>query len=394
MQQVGGTYTRVTKPMWRGVPWNNALAVELLPFCLEEFATFVSPGMTRMIISLTWCFVRMIMMIWTNNKTTLTQLRECCFVVLQLDKFKAKGEENMHIAILGGTGFIGSALIKRFLAKGDRVVLFTRDPDRIKLGGNEALTVHKWPMEQPLTVDAVINLAGETINQRWTTEAKQRILLSRMEATQNVVKVIKQGQLCTGTLINGSAVGFYGNLPGPIFHEEDRPLRRDNDFLGQVTDTWEHQAEKVLELGVRLVKARFGVVLGREGGAFNKMVLPYRFFAGGRMGSGSQWVSWIHMADVVSLMDFCLRSDIKGAVNFTAPHPCTMDELGRTIAARLNRPHLLPIPALALKWMLGEMSDLILEGQKVVPQKSLHKGYSFQFETIDRAISELIRRDH
>jgi len=297
----------------------------------------------------------------------------------------------MKIAIFGGTGFIGSAWIQHALQNGDEVVLFTRRPDQISWSDHKSVTVRGWPLDDTLEVDGVINLAGETINQRWTVAAKERILESRINTTSRIVSEIQQGRLRTGVLINGSAVGYYGNSLESTFSEEDRVLRDQTDFLGKVTDVWESEAEKVLDSGVRLVKARFGVVLGREGGAFPRMVLPYRLFAGGPIGDGKQWVSWIHIMDVVRLLDFCLRNDVAGPVNFTATEPCTMNELGKTISAALNRPHWVPLPSFVLKGLLGEMSDLILKGQKVVPRKAMDQGFSFRFPNIRGAVDQILK---
>lgn len=298
---------------------------------------------------------------------------------------------SMRFAIFGGTGFIGSKWIQHALQNGDEVVLFTRRPDQVHVREHASLTVRGWPLEDPLKVDGVINLAGETINQRWTPKAKQRIVESRKNTTARIVTEILKGTLLTKALINGSAVGFYGQSLDSTFTETDKPLREKNDFLGEVTDVWEAEAEKVLEKsGIRLVKARFGVVLGVDGGAFPRMVLPYRLFAGGPIGNGQQWLSWIHISDVVRLLDFCLKNEMVGPVNFTAPQPTTMDQFGKSIADVLHRPHWIPLPSFVLKGMLGEMSDLLLKGQKVLPQKALNHGFSFDFPTTQQAISELL----
>lgn len=298
----------------------------------------------------------------------------------------------MKVAIFGGTGFIGSAWIQHAIQNGDEIILFSRHPDQSLFGACDSVTVRSWPLEdERLEVDAVINLAGETINQRWTTGAKARILESRVSTTKRIVTDIQKGRLRTNVLINGSAVGFYGASLECTFSEKDTVTRDEADFLGRVTDAWESEAEKVLEYGVRLVKARFGVVLGREGGAFSRMVLPYRLFAGGPIGNGQQWLSWIHISDVVRLFDFCLRNDVVGPVNFTAPNPCTMNELGKIVAKTIGRPHWLPLPSFVLKGMLGEMSDLILKGQKVLPVKALEHGYTFEFPTLEGAVQQLLK---
>ncbi|RKD24945.1 TIGR01777 family protein [Ammoniphilus oxalaticus] len=299
----------------------------------------------------------------------------------------------MKIAIFGGTGFIGSAWIEQWVQNGGKVVLFTRQPAKVDFQElSESVAVQAWPLQEELKVDGVINLAGETINQRWTAKAKASILESRVNTTRQIVQQILNGQLQTPTLINGSAIGFYGHSLEKTFTERDPSVMKHNDFLGNVTAAWEAEAEKVLAAGTtRLVKTRFGVVLGRDGGALSRMALPYRLFAGGPIGNGEQWVSWIHLQDAIDLLNFCLREEqLSGPVNFTSPTSCTMNELGSAIAAVTRRPHWLPLPSFACKGLLGEMSDLILKGQKVTPQKALEHGFSFQYKTVEQALRDLL----
>lgn len=297
----------------------------------------------------------------------------------------------MNVAILGGTGFIGSSLVHQLIKEGHHVFLFLRHQ-----GKNDSVPKNASPIEWPLKksttldVDAVINLAGETINQRWTRQAKERIFRSRVETTRNLVSAIQHRQIRTPILINGSAIGYYGHDETRVWTEEDRPLNQPNDFLASVVSGWEQEAIRVEEYGVRCVLARFGVVFGCQGGALPKMLAPYQTFIGGRIGKGTQPVSWIHIEDAVGLLLHSLKSpEITGAVNLTTPFPLTMDELGRSIGKVMGRPHWLPVPAWALRLLLGEMSDLLLKGQRVIPKRAMDTGYYFKYPTIEPALQSL-----
>lgn len=293
----------------------------------------------------------------------------------------------MKVVILGGSGFIGTHLSEHLQELGHEVFIGTRSPEKV----NSNYQALPWPLDssQDYThIEAVINLAGETINQRWTKQAKQRIINSRVETTKQLVGYIREGILRPHTVINGSAIGYYGSsTEGQL--TEDSPTG--NDFLAEVTRKWEKEADEVVPLGARLVKARTGVVLGKEGGALPNMLLPYKLYAGGTVGTGRQWISWIHIEDIVRLFAFSLsHSDIAGPVNCTSPQPVRMEQLGKTIAKVMNRPHWLPAPSFALQLLLGEMSDLILKGQAVIPQKALVEGFTFHYSDIEKALSELL----
>jgi uncharacterized protein (TIGR01777 family) len=297
----------------------------------------------------------------------------------------------MKVAILGGSGFIGSHLTKHLIHKGHQVIIWSRNPEKIETE-NSALEVEKWPLEgisEHQQLDAVINLAGETINQRWTTQAKERIINSRVKTTSLLLKAVEKGYITPKILINGSAVGYYGTSTDYQFTEKDS--QSGDDFLSKVTTAWEQEADKATNLGLRLVKTRFGVVLGRDGGALSSMLLPYKLFVGGRVGSGQQWLSWVHVKEVVELITFALENEkVEGVLNCTSPHPVRMNEFGKVASKTLKRPHWLPAPGFALKIILGEMSDLILKGQKVYPQKAIDMGYQFNFPTLEEALEDLV----
>lgn len=293
----------------------------------------------------------------------------------------------MNILIMGGSGFIGTQLSKHLQELGHHVFVGTRSPEKL----NAAYPTIAWPLDETQDysqIEAVINLAGETINQRWNRSAKERIIQSRVETTRLLVHYISEGILKPKSVINGSAIGYYGTSTQDALTEE---AAAGDDFLAHVTKAWEREADQLLKLGIRLVKARIGVVLGKEGGALPKMLLPYKLYAGGRLGSGKQWVSWIHLDDLVRLFSFCLsQEELIGAVNCTAPHPVQMEQLGRTIAKLLKKPHWLPAPSFAIRLLLGEMADLILKGQQVIPQRALEAGFNFHYPKLEDALGEVL----
>lgn len=308
----------------------------------------------------------------------------------------------MRVAISGGTGFIGKHLVRELLHAGHEVEVWTRSTDKaikafeflqpeIMDKGKSAIVYREWPLTDgnlSVKVNAIINLAGETINQRWTKKAKQRILNSRIQTTSAIVEGIRNKMIQTDLLINASAIGIYGTSLTKKFTEKD--ICTPEDFLSEVTSQWEREAEKVNEFNVRLIKARFGVVLDRSEGAFPSMLLPYRLFAGGTVGSGEQWVSWIHVDDLTRLLLFALSEPtLHGALNCTAPQPVKMKQFGKTIGQVFKRPHWIPAPSFALKLMLGEMSDLILKGQYVYPQVAEEQGFNFRFRKVQDALTAI-----
>lgn len=237
-------------------------------------------------------------------------------------------------------------------------------------------------------IDVVINLAGETINSRWTARQKEKILSSRVEATRNCLELMRKLSKKPDVFLNASAVGFYGTSLSNRFTEENTTAG--TDFLATVVSNWEQEAMKAQEIGIRTVLLRFGVILASEGGALAKMLLPYKFFVGGTVGSGKQWLSWIHIDDAIELIQFAITHDsIKGPLNITAPNPKQMSEVGKHIGERLKKPHWIPAPSFALKILLGEMSMLVLEGQHVYPKKAIDHGYQFSYSNLNEALENL-----
>ncbi|MEC0246579.1 TIGR01777 family oxidoreductase [Paenibacillus chitinolyticus] len=294
----------------------------------------------------------------------------------------------MRIAISGGTGFIGGHLIAHFKKRGDELILISRSASGHAYAGVQTVTwseIEHNPRYLEGT-DAWINLAGSTINQRWSETAKRQILSSRLKTTAAVASTLKALQNKPRVVVNASAMAIYGTSETHTY-DEFSPVRAD-DFLAEVVKEWEEAADRIP--AERIVKIRTGLVLGTDGGAFPKMALPFKFGAGGRIGSGSQWMSWIHIADMVALIDACIRNeDISGPVNATAPHPVRNREFAQTLGSVLRRPHVLPVPAFALKLVLGELSMLLLEGQRVLPRKLLEHEFQFRYPTLEEALLAL-----
>ncbi|MFC7320235.1 TIGR01777 family oxidoreductase [Halobacillus campisalis] len=299
----------------------------------------------------------------------------------------------MNIVVTGGTGFVGSKLTEELVQSGHHVYILTRNPD-----GHEntaSTTFVGWlkdefsPWEELPSVDAIVNLAGESLNSgRWTEEKKQSIMQSRIDATEGVLELIQKLKTKPEALINASAVGYYGQSKTKTFTEET--VEPGDDFLANVVVEWEKRAAKAADLGVRTAYIRFGIVLGEQG-ALPKMAIPYKLMIGGRIGSGEQWISWIHVDDVVGLIRYAIEhSHVKGPVNGTAPNPKRNKDFGQTLGDVINRPHWIPAPAFALKTALGEMSIMLLGGQSVVPKKAIEYGYEFKYPELEPALQSIL----
>lgn len=301
----------------------------------------------------------------------------------------------MNILIAGGTGFVGKALTSYFTRNGHHTYILTRNTQKRE---NDPYIHHvQWltddapPHEQLPSIDVVVNLAGESINSgRWNETRKRTIVESRLQATYAIYDLITKMNKKPSILIQASAIGIYGTSLNETFTERCETIG--TDFLAQTVKRWEEAGRRIESLGVRTVFMRFGIILGKNGGALPRIVLPYKWFIGGTIGSGQQWLSWVHMDDVIGTIDFVIRHEtISGPVNVTAPSPVTMEQFGKTIANILRRPHWLPVPSFALKMLLGEMSMLVLEGQRVIPKKLLQAGYDFSFPTVDQALANILQ---
>jgi uncharacterized protein (TIGR01777 family) len=300
----------------------------------------------------------------------------------------------MRVIVTGGTGFIGSRLCGDLVARGHEVVLFTRDASRSRDEIHPRVRIVSWAPGAAWEswVDgagAIVNLAGESIAQRWTEAAKRRIVTSRVDAASRLSAAIGKAAVKPSVLVNAAAVGYYGPHGDEILDEDSPP---GNDFLATACVAWEEAAGKAEAQGVRVARIRTGVVLGEGGGALEKMLPPFKAFAGGPIGSGSQWMSWIHRDDLVSLFVFALQNPAaKGPINGTAPNPVTMKEFARALGRALHRPSLIPVPAAAARLLLGEMATVVLDGQRVVPRKAQTLGFTFRFPEVEAALRDVTR---
>lgn len=303
----------------------------------------------------------------------------------------------MKVAITGATGFVGSRLIERLQADGHTIVALTRDPKRalqvfpaatfpqVETVGYTPFALGDW--QQVLSgCDGVVNLAGEPIAEsRWTPERKQMILDSRKVGTQTLVEAIAQAAPKPAVLVNASAIGYYGTSETATF-DESSPVGE--DFLAHVCQAWEAAAQTVTQAGVRLAILRVGIVLG-NGGAIAKMIPPFKLFAGGPIGTGKQWFSWIHRDDLVNLILQALTdTNFAGIYNATAPNPVRMAELATTLGALMKRPSWLPVPSFALEALLGDGAKVVLEGQQVLPKHTQAAGFQYQYPTVTQALTE------
>jgi len=300
----------------------------------------------------------------------------------------------MRALVTGGTGFIGRSLIHSL----DRPVLLTRRPARAGTVLGRGIQAFPWdpevapPPEASFRgVDTVFHLAGEPVaGGRWTSERKQRIRLSRIQGTHNLVEGLRKAGTPLAVLVAASAVGYYGDRDQEVLDESSAPGR---DFLADVCQAWEAEAGQARSLGIRVVTARIGIVLGVGGGALGKMLLPFRLGLGGRLGAGTQWMPWVHLDDLVGLLLHAASNrDISGAMNAVAPNPVTNSEFTRTLAAALRRPAIFPVPGFALRARFGEMAAILLGSQRVVPRVAERTGYRFRYPSLENALRGLIGR--
>jgi uncharacterized protein (TIGR01777 family) len=306
----------------------------------------------------------------------------------------------MRVMITGGSGLIGTALTQRLLADQHEVIILSRSPEKhnfpagvqgVKWDGRTAGSWHSHINDDTAIVHlASANIAGEGfIPSRWTVKRKKAIRESRIQSGQAVVAGIEAAEQKPKVLIQASAVGYYGPSGSEALTESSPP---GNDFLADVCVDWEATTKPVEAMGVRRVVIRTGMVLTLDGGTLPFLVLQYKLFAGGRLGSGRQWWSWIHVDDEVNAIAYFLENEsTQGAYNLTAPNPVTNNELGKALGRVLNRPHLILVPAFVLKLVLGEIATLVLDGQRAIPQKVQEAGYSFKFSEVQAALTDLLK---
>jgi uncharacterized protein (TIGR01777 family) len=305
----------------------------------------------------------------------------------------------MRVFVTGGTGLVGSRLVRRLRDRNDQVVVLSRRPaaarercEGCKVVEGDPLSAGPW-MNEPDGCDAVVHLAGENIfGRRWSADFKAALHDSRVKSTENVVRAIARSPHAPGgalkTLVNASAIGYYGPHGDEELSEDSPP---GDDALARICVAWEEAAHRVEATGARLVIVRVGVVLDREGGALKQMLPPFKWFVGGPVGSGRQYVSWIHHADLVGLILLALDSpEVRGPLNGTAPNPVTNKEFSRALGRALHRPSFLRTPKFMLRAMLGEVASVVTTGQRVVPKKALGLGYQFRFPGIDQALADVL----
>lgn len=272
----------------------------------------------------------------------------------------------MKISVTGASGFIGKHLMASL--------------------GNEARAVSlRGSLDALPGSDAIVHLAGEPVSQRWTKQVRERIRSSRVDGTRRLVDALRTGP--PRVLVSASAVGYYGSRADEELTESSPPA---DDFLAEVCQEWEREARKAEEFGVRVVCLRNGLVLG-NGGGLEKMLLPFKLGAGGKIGDGKQWMAWIHVKDAVGLIEFAISSSsLRGPVNATAPNPVTNEQFTRELAHALHRPSIFPIPKLALHMLYGEMAQIVYASQRVIPQAAMQGGYTFRFPKLDGALLDIL----
>lgn len=294
----------------------------------------------------------------------------------------------MRIVIAGGSGFIGEPLVRRLVARGDDVAVLSRNPSKVHAGRGVAWdgkTQGAWS-EEIAGAGAIVNLAGENVGEgRWTDERKRKLVSSRLDATGAIVQALRNAPPRERTLVNASAVGYYGVRGDEVLDESET---RGGGFLADLVEKWEAAAREAEPLA-RLVLLRFGVALSPDGGALRKMMLPFKLGAGGPVGNGMQWMSWIDRDDVVRMVEWAIdNQSARGVYNATAPEPVRNRDFTRALGRAMHRPAFLPAPAFALRIAFGEMADeMLLGGQRVVPRRAEREGFRFEVPTLDASLA-------
>jgi uncharacterized protein (TIGR01777 family) len=295
----------------------------------------------------------------------------------------------MNLLITGGTGFVGSALCSRLLEEQHKIVVLSRNPEKIKPPIKAVANLDQLSNDD--IFDVVINLAGEPIaNKRWNDPQKKRIFGSRIETTEALIEYFKKSKHKPKLLINGSAIGYYGTAR--TNDNIDEKSGCDDSFSSQLCQKWEAAALEAESLGIRTCLIRTGIVLGKNGGALSKMLPPFKMGLGGRIGYGKQWMSWIHLDDLVGIILYCISNDdLKGAVNGTSPNPVINEVFTKTLGTALKRPTIFPMPEIVIKLLMGQMGEeLLLSGKRVLPRKALDAGYIFKYKTLEDALINVV----
>ncbi|HBX66340.1 MAG: TIGR01777 family protein [Balneola sp.] len=298
----------------------------------------------------------------------------------------------MNILITGGTGFIGDELRTLLLKEGHNLVIITRSPKKYEGESAKNLRFISWDEDLAAEmgdIDAVINLAGENLfGQRWTDEVKKRIMDSRVQTTKKLVDAMREADKKPEVFVSASASGIYGNRGNDVLDESAEVA---DDFLAEVCKAWEAESQKATDLGVRVVNPRIGIVLEKGGGALEKMIPPFQFLVGGPIGSGNQYMSWVHRTDLCKALIFPLDNDeLTGAYNVCSPNPATMNEFADTLGDIMNRPSLFRVPKFALDVVLGEAAKPVTDSIRMQPKKLQVTGFEFHYEELEEALAEIM----
>ncbi len=297
----------------------------------------------------------------------------------------------MNITITGASGLIGRRLLKNLGDAGHALTVLSRHAGTNVPAG---VCVAAWdpmkglpPEDSVRNANAVIHLAGEPVAQRWTADVKRRIRESREVGTRNLVQAFSKLSNPPQALVCASAVGYYGSRGDEVLREDSAP---DHSYLAEVCVAWEKEAVAAEAFGMRVVRVRIGVVLDSRGGALQRMLPPFRMGAGGRLGDGKQWMSWIHLADLAAMFQFAVENPVRGALNGVAPIPVTNADFTQTLAKTLHRPAIFPVPAFGLKVLFGEMSEILLASQRILPAAPEGAGFHWTFPELGGALKDLL----
>ena len=297
----------------------------------------------------------------------------------------------MKFIVSGGTGFIGRQIVDELLKQEHYVGVYSRRPG---VAARTAVATYRWdpmegepPVDSVHDMDAVIHLAGEPVAQRWNPEVKEKIRASRVEGTRRLVDAIAKARHKPKVLICASAIGAYGDRGDEILTENSTLGK---GFLADVCRAWEAEADRAAWFGVRVVKIRIGFVLGRNGGAMKSITPLFRLGLGGPLGSGKQWMPWVHENDITRLFIWAAENEVSGVFNGVAPNPVTNKEFTRALASALHRPAILPAPGFVIKAALGELGQHVLDSARVIPEAALQAGFKFQFSDLNSALSTVV----
>lgn len=297
----------------------------------------------------------------------------------------------MNILMTGGTGFIGRKLVEKLVSEGHHVYVLSRQAQKHKDTSYISYISYQYPMKRLPFIHAIVNLAGESIFGYWSQSKQNKILESRINVTDKLVSLAMQMDKKPDVFLSGSAIGYYGTSDELIFTEKTTAVG--TDFLAQVAESWENAAKPIEDLGIRTVYTRFGLVLDRYQGALPMMELPVNMFVGGKIASGKQWISWIHIDDCIDMLYYALTNkNIRGPLNVTAPHPRQNKDFIQLLAKTKKRPAMVPTPKFAIKLAFGDMHQLITKGQYVISNKIQDTDFTYQYPHLDDALKAIYKK--